>query len=154
MTDDEKEELERTTALGLFNVADSYWHAGKCLLKADLRSTHRNSPVSFLYYHAIELYLKAFLRHHGHSPKELRANKFGHRTVALEERATQLGLLFEDEDRDVLCLMANTDAVIRSRYIQTGYFRWPDPKALDRVCKSLRLSVGEKLEQDGVSVRL
>jgi hypothetical protein len=48
-----------------------------------------DSPVSFLFYHAIELYLKAFLRHHGHTPSEL-ASKFGHKTDRLSERAAAL----------------------------------------------------------------
>jgi HEPN domain-containing protein len=149
MTDDEKDELQRTTALGLFNVATSYWRAASCLRKEKLKTTHHNSPVSFLYYHAIELFLKAFLRHHGHTPKELRSKKFGHSTAALERRASQLGLFFEDEDKEILSQMASTDAVIRSRYIRTGYFEWPDPKGLDRTCKSLRQSVGEALKKDG-----
>ena len=84
---DENKEVERTNALGLFNVATSYWRAARCLQKEKLKTTHPGSPVSFLYYHAIELFLKAFLRHHGHTPKELRGRKFGHSTAALEKRA-------------------------------------------------------------------
>lgn len=153
MTDENKEELERTTALGLFNVATSYWRAARHLEKEKLKTTHPHSPVSFLYYHAIELFLKAFLRHHGHTPKELRSRKFGHSTAALERRASELGLFFEDEDKEILSLMAKADAVIRSRYIEIGYFRWPHPDALDRTCKSLRQSVGEALKKDGIKVR-
>jgi len=110
--------------------------------------------VSFLFYHAIELYLKAYLRHHGHTAKELRGKKFGHRTGALVKRAAQLGLQFDDEDKEVLSLMATTDAIIRSRYIQTGYFRWPSPEALERVAKSLHQLMGEVLIKAGVPVRL
>jgi hypothetical protein len=36
-----------------------------------LRATHPESPAMFLYYHAIELYLKSFLRFHGVSAKRL-----------------------------------------------------------------------------------
>jgi hypothetical protein len=98
----------------------AFWLKGE---RAELKTTHHNSPISFLYYYAIELYLKAFLRLHGHSAKELRGKKFGHNTCCLSERAVALGLRFDDEDLQVLSLMACTDAVIRSRYIQTGYFR-------------------------------
>ncbi len=94
------------------------------------------------------------LRHYHHTPKELRSRKFGHRTCCLAERAGELGLHFDDEDREVLSLMATTDAIIRSRYIQTGYFRWPAPEALDRTCASLRQSVGVALKKDAVPVRL
>lgn len=151
---DETEELSRTTALGLFNVADSYWRAARYLLAGKLKTTHPISPVSFLFYHAIELYLKAFLRHHGCKPEELRSKKFGHKTCHLSERASHLGLYFNDGDKEVLSMMATTDAVIRSRYIQTGYYQWPSPGALDRTCKSLRQSIGEALRKDGVVVRL
>ena len=147
-------EIARTTALGFFNVADLYSRAAAHLLGVNLKTTHPNSPVTFLFYHAIELYLKAFLRHHGHTPKELRSKRFGHKTCCLSERAAELNLYFDHEDREVLSLMATTDAVIRSRYIQTGYFRWPTPEALNRTCAGLRQSVGAALLRDGVQVRL
>jgi hypothetical protein len=144
---------KRSTPLGLFNVAESYWMAAVALETAKLKSTHSGSPISFLYYHAIELYLKSFLRMHGHSIKELRGKNFGHRTCCLRERAAVLGLNFDDEDLEVLSLMATTDAVIRSRYIQTGYFRWPALKALDRTCKSLRQTICQAFKKNGILVR-
>jgi hypothetical protein len=140
--------------LGFFNVAESYWNAAVALEKAKLKSTHPGSPISFLYYHAIELYLKAFLRLRGHSAKELRGKKFGHRTCCLSERAKALGLHFDDEDLQVFSLMACTDAVIRSRYIETGFFRWPAPEALDRTCKSLRQSIGQELKKASIPARV
>lgn len=147
-------EHDRTSPLAFFNLAESYWTAAVALESAQLRATHRNSPISFLYYHAIELYLKAFLRAHGHSAKELRGKKFGHRTCCLSERAAGFGLHFDDEDLQVFSLMACTDAVIRSRYIETGYFCWPAPEALDRTCKSLRQSIGQALKKAGLPVRI
>jgi len=144
----------RSSPLLFFNVAETYWRAAVALEKAKLKTTHPSSPISFLYYHAIELYLKAFLRVHGHTAKELSGRKFGHRTCCLSERASQLGIRFDDEDLQVFSLMANTDAVIRSRYVETGYFRWPAPAALDRTCKSLRQLVGEELKKANLPVRL
>jgi len=148
------DEEERSTAVGFFNVAESYWRAARALEQAKLKTTHPHSPLRFLYYHAIELYLKSFLRMHGHTPKELRGNKFGHRTCCLTERAAELGLFFMDEDKEIFSMMATTDTVIRSRYIETGYFRWPTVEALDRTCKSLRESVGDALKKTGAPVRL
>lgn len=150
----EDDDDERSPPLAFFNVAESYWSAAVALEKAMLKSTHPGSPISFLYYHAIELYLKSFLRMHGHSSKELRSKKYGHRTCCLFERAAALGLGADDEDLEVLSLMATTDAIIRSRYIQTGYFRWPSPEALDRTCKSLRQAVGQAFKKKGIPVRL
>lgn len=147
------DEAERVTPIGLFNFAETYWTAAKALKRSKARSTHRESPIRFLYYHSIELYLKAFLRLHGHTPQQLRSKKFGHSTRDLTERAEKLGLEFDDEDRDVFGLMSDTDAIIRSRYLQTGYFEWPTLEALNRVCKSLRVSVGDALRKKGIHVR-
>src|SRR5262249_35161441 len=57
--------------LGFFNFARSYWKAASALQKLKLKTTHPESSVAYLYYHAIELYLKAFLRMHGHTVDEL-----------------------------------------------------------------------------------
>jgi hypothetical protein len=60
MTDD-----DRTTPLGLFNYARSYWQSAVLLHDARARVTHPDAPVTLLLAHAIELYLKAFLRLRG-----------------------------------------------------------------------------------------
>ena len=56
---------DRTTPLGLFNYARSYWQSGVLLHDARAKVTHPNAPVTLLLAHAIELYLKAFLRLRG-----------------------------------------------------------------------------------------
>jgi hypothetical protein len=137
----------------LFNAAETYWRSAGALYAAKVKATHRLSPVLFLYYHAIELYLKAFLRGHGHSAAELRS-KFGHRIGWLSDRAAQLGLRYMDEDKEVFSLMSTTDAIIRSRYIRTGFVRWPSPEMLDGTCRNLRESVCEALARKGTPVRL
>jgi hypothetical protein len=111
-------------------------------------------PVLFLYYHAIELYLKAFLRGNGHSAKELSTRKYGHDIKNLSGRAAELGLWYMDEDKEVFSMIIATDAVIRSRYIRTGYFSWPSPEMLFRTCVSLRESVSKDLSAKGKPIRL
>jgi hypothetical protein len=69
------------------------------------------------------------------------------------KRAAQLGLQFDDEDKEVFSLMATTDAIIRSRYIRTGYFQWPAPEALARTGKNIHQTVSAILRRDGVLVR-
>jgi hypothetical protein len=150
----ETEDDLRTPARAFFHLAETYWQAALALERADVKSTHPGSPISFLYYHAIELYLKAFLRLHGHSAKELGSRKFGHNTCCLAERAKELGLAFDEEVAIVFSMMATTDAVIRSRYIQVGFHRWPAAESLDRTCKSLRASIGDTFIKSGVHVRL
>jgi hypothetical protein len=62
---------DRTNEVGFFNTAETYWKSAQALYNAKVKATHPLSPVLFLYYHAIELYFKAFLRGHGFelSPK-------------------------------------------------------------------------------------
>ena len=151
---DDNDEDERNTPIGVFNYAELYWQAACVLKQAKAKSTHPDAPVSFLYYHAIELYLKSFLRMHGHTAKELRGKQFGHRICCLKERSEQIGLAFMDEDAEIFSLLATTDAIIRSRYIQTGSFYLPTSEGLDRVCISLRESIGSAMKRNGIPVRL
>jgi len=51
---------DRSTPLGLFNYARSYWQSGVLLHHARAKTTHPDAPVTLLLAHAIELYLKAF----------------------------------------------------------------------------------------------
>lgn len=146
------EEL-RVTPIGLFNYAESYRTAARALRRSKTPAFHKDSPIRFLYYHTIELYFKAHLRLHGVHPYDLRT-KFGHSVESLRKRSGELGLVFEEEDLEVIGLMSETDVVIRSRYISTGYFRWPDIAALDRTCDSLRLSVWNDFKTHQVLVRL
>ena len=149
MTDEDS----RTTAIGLFNYAASYWRSAEALEKAKVRVTHPDGPICFLYYHAIELYLKAYLRAQGHSVKELR-RQFGHNVVKMRDEAMCHQLHFEYEDQVVLTYMGETDAVIESRFLQTGFFQRPANEALNRTCRSLHRSVGEALKAMGIHVRL
>jgi hypothetical protein len=119
-----------------------------------VQATHAMYPILFLYYHAIELYLKAFLRGNGHSAKELSGRKYGHDIKNLSDRAAELGLFYMDEDREVFSLIVSTDAVIRSRYIKTGFFTWPSPDMLFRSCISLREGVSKNLIAKGKPIRL
>ena len=150
----EDKDNSRTTPFGLFNYADSFWRAAWPLQRAskNLATTHRDAPVSFLYYHAIELYLKSFLRHHGISVAELRGKKFGHDVSRLSKCAEILGLFLMDEDKEVFALM-DPWTVLRARFIRTGPFTVASPQALDRTCKSLRDSIAKVLKTGGLTVR-
>jgi hypothetical protein len=56
---------DRSTPLGLFNYARSYWQSAVLLHHARAKVTHPDAPVTLLLAHAIELYLKVFLRLRG-----------------------------------------------------------------------------------------
>ena len=68
---------DRTTPLGRFNYARSYWQSAVLLHHARAKVTHPDAPVTLLLAHAIELYLKAFLRLRGVGIEEVRTT-FGH----------------------------------------------------------------------------
>ena len=145
----------RTTPVGLFNFAETYWLSAKALKAAEVKGvTHRAYPVYFLYYHAIELYLKAYLRLHGHGVVELSSKKFGHDAGALSKRARELGLPVKPKERTLFAFMGETHAVIRSRYLASGAYRLPPFSALERTCKSLREPIGWAIfDSTGVKLR-
>jgi hypothetical protein len=148
-----EEEDERTSAVGLYHYAMSYHEAARALSNVGLKSPHGQAPIYYLYYHALELFLKAFIRSQGTGVKELRS-KIGHNAAALFRRSTELGLTMDDEDAEILRMMAETDIVSRSRYIRTGYFSMPTLAALERTAASLRRLVRAPIaERTGVRLR-
>jgi hypothetical protein len=143
---------ERTNSMGLFNTAEAYrLSAIKLRAGKKVKSGHADTPIRMLYYHALELYLKALLRQK-HSVKTLK-EKFGHNIPKLTKEAEALGLPLMDEDRTVFTIISETDAVNEARYIKTGPKTFPTFEALDRTCNSIRKSVGNILRKKGVMVR-
>jgi hypothetical protein len=147
------EEEARVTPMGIFHYALSYRKAAATLKDVLLKTPHNDSPVRFLYYHAIELYLKALLRMHGHTVRDLSQN-FGHRTAKLIRRAVELGLVLTEQDKVLLDWIGKTDEVIRSRYFKQGFRRLPEREELERLCANLHSNVGEALRKGGVPVRI
>ena len=147
-TDDD----ERTNSLGLFNTAEAYRLSARALQAAKVRHGNADKPLRFLYYHALELYLKALLREK-HSMATVR-NKFGHQIKLLVREAETLGLVVGEIDRYVLHLIEHTDAMIDSRYIRTGTKLVAALEALDGTCKRIRDGVGTILRNNDVPVRL
>jgi hypothetical protein len=78
----------RTTAMGLYNTACSYHLAARELEKIALRGTHPSMPVQLLYFHAIELFLKSFLRL-SHSVAQLSSRDLGHKLPILAKVAME-----------------------------------------------------------------
>ena len=127
---------ERTTALGLFNYARSYWQSGVLLHHAKAKVSHPDAPVTLLLAHAIELYLKAFLRLRGLGVREVKSS-FGHDFQKLVDEASARGLSLIDEDLEIATLLTEQESIRRSRYIETGYFKQPALAALSRTCRRL-----------------
>ena len=144
-TDDD----ERTNSIGLFNTAEAYRLSTMEL--PQIKHGHAEMPRRFLYYHA-QLCLKALLRQK-HDIETVR-NNFGHKIKLLVREAETLGLIVDENDRNVLAFIVDTDAIIDSRYIKTGTKRLASLEALCRTCKSIRDGVGTILRKNDVPVRL
>jgi HEPN domain-containing protein len=102
--------------------------------------------------HAIELYLKAFLRLRGLGIDEVR-NSFGHDFKKLVNEAASRGLDLMDEDMDIAAILTEKEAIRRSRYIETGYYQRPGLAALSRTCQNLDQSVSAALRDAGMSIQ-
>jgi hypothetical protein len=131
---------ERTGALGLFNTAQSYWRSAEYLNAANLKVTHPRAPVTFLFYHAIELYLKAFLRDKGLTLAELK--RLSHRIATLAQVASEKGLSLSPEPLGILSHIAESDMPNEARYIVTGFKDYASNEALSQVSTHLDEVVG------------
>jgi HEPN domain-containing protein len=142
---------DRTTPLGLFNYARSYWQSGVLLHEARAKVTHPDAPVTLLLAHAIELYLKAFLRLRGVGIEEVK-NSFGHDFKKLAEEASSRGLSLGEEEIDIAAILTEKESIRRSRYIETGYYQRPGLAALSRTCRGLDQSVSATLRDAGMNL--
>ena len=141
--------VERTTPEGIFNYADSYLKAASALRKSDTRATHPDAPIRFLCFHAIELFLKSFLLSKGYKVQDLKSHKFGHKISCLANSAVELGVRFTDNDHQIFSWMSETDVIMESRYIVTGYRREPDYETIEKTCNSVREIIARSLQADG-----
>jgi hypothetical protein len=75
--------------MGLFNMAEAYRLSPMALETTKVKIEYADSPIRFLYYHALGLYLKALLRQK-HNVEMIIT--FGHKFERLVTDAEQLGL--------------------------------------------------------------
>jgi hypothetical protein len=142
---------ERTSALGLFNTARSYWRSAEHLNSANLKVTHPQAPITFLFCHAIELYLKAYLRGAEKSVAELK--QIGHRVASLAKAAVNTDLKIGPEQSEVLSHIDDDAVAMEARYIVTGFKNLPTNEALSGVASCLNQSVCAALAKKGFAVR-
>jgi hypothetical protein len=142
---------DRTPPLGLFNFARSYWRSAEQLRVSKLDVTHPSAPILFLFYHAIELYLKALLRSAGYDLAQLK--DISHKITKAARAAQKNGLQLTAADFEILTVIDSNDNVIRSRYITTGAHTRPEHEELSDFCQYLDRSVEERLTKDGHPVR-
>ena len=133
--------------------AQSYWLSARALVTAKVKHGDADAPIRFLYYHAIELYLKAILRHH-FTVAQLSSSRFGHKTDKLCYEALKHGLVVGEHDVELFGMIDDADTVIRARYNRFGPARWPETKALNSACENLNKDVGTALQKADYSVRV
>ncbi len=145
--------MERTpTAIGTFNFAVSYWQAGSALRTLEWANgvSHPRGPIEFLYWHAIELFLKAFFLACGMGEKELRG--YGHNLKKLVKDAKKHGLALESDDSEVLSLMRTAGDMIDLRYIKVGWKMAPELEALETTSNNIYRLVGLALRDKGICI--
>ena len=140
--------------IGTFNYAHSFLGAAKALdrLKWEDRETHSESPTEFLYWHSIELFLKAYLLVDGMELKTLRSRNYGHNLTALTEEAKKRGLQLTSKDEELISFMPSTEDMIDLRYLKVGVRTVPKLFEVEATCASLYSLVGAELKARGIGI--
>lgn len=130
------------TPVGLFNFAHTYAASAAALSTVEVKATHWNAPIYFLYFHAVELYLKAFLRAHGETPDDLK-RQYGHNTRKLADKAKEYRLDLTLKYEEAIMLMDSnvTDNVMSSRYLRVGNHKRLPLSVFDDLCRWLHIQV-------------
>jgi HEPN domain-containing protein len=143
-------EEERTNALGLFNSAECYREAADILASEYAKALSFDHPIRYHFYHAIELYLKAFLR--TDLPLD-KVESYGHGFRRLRGACTTRGLPLEQHEREVLTIIDTDKRYIRARYLVTGFSQEVAIKDLSWAAAAIAQKVGVQLQQRGLPIR-
>ena len=139
--------ISETTSLGLFNYANSYRVAAAFLsatadnIHPQELSSHPEAPIRFLYIHAIELYLKSYVRSH---KNENQVKEFGHNLKKLLKECKALEL--PQQCREDIIFLNSERKNLSYRYIETGFKRELTRDAMHSICIELHNKVGLRLE--------
>ncbi len=136
--------------IGYFNVADSYFVAGKRLATTNFKTSHRDSPTRLIFHFTLELYLKSFLILKGEDERSIQ----GHILVKLRKKAKKHGLSYSEETRVLLINFDLFNTVITSRYFRTRYIDGGEP-SFDEIiscCHELRAEVAKHFRTSGAVI--
>jgi len=126
-----KPSIDRHPSIGFYNYALSYHVAADLICDQGLKATHPEAPAMFLYYHAIELYLKSFLRFHGVSAKRLQS--IGHDYKRLLSRASKHGLVLGELENEVLSMLDGIFGADRATWRSGSFDVLASVRSLQRV---------------------
>ena len=118
--------------------------------KAPIQTAESGLPVRHLYSHAIELYLKSYLRGAGVVRRDLGRKKFGHKLAVLYAAAKKVhGLFIESAElahfEMVIDRLKNGHEDYEFRYFE-GSISTVDPGWIQAATRSLSSSVGKDIE--------
>ncbi len=112
---------------------------------------HPDAPVDFLYVHAIELFLKSYLRLNK-TVQELK--DIGHKLRDLQEVCADLFPEGNTKLNEIMTLISENRINANSRYIYTGtYNNSPTHASLQELCNFLYDTIKPKMIEAGFSVR-
>ncbi len=142
------------TPIGTFNYAHSFWGAACALYSKEWETseTHPSSPMEFLYWHAIELFLKAYLRADGVPEDQLKGGKFGHKVLTLAQESVRRGLPLSTHAMEVISYMPSHDDMIELRYLKVGSKTVPDHEEVDTACCTVYCLVADELDRRGIGI--
>ena len=142
---------ERTDAVALHNKARSYLRSARYLNAASPGVSCSHAGVTFLFCHAIELFLLSYLRAHGGEGAEL--DNLNRRVAATTSRAVGAGLKLHPDVVATLSQIAETLTAIEVRYIVTGVKQIPNIGPLSNAAQKLDAAVSKALVDLGLPHR-
>ncbi|MCW5710548.1 hypothetical protein [Shinella sp.] len=147
------------TPFGIFTLAQSFEDAGHLVVENATRQ-FSDHPQRLLFLHAIETYLRAYLRLHGAEPDELRG--YMHDVGRMLATAKTKGLLLEQKAADYVMASGEAGDYVRVRYDYDlrGLSReWPDtptrPQPLSKLVAAtdaVRAAVRDAMRGAGIEV--
>ena len=141
------------TPLAWFNLAHAYLHDAAVLKAAPKPSGgFYEEPVRFLYFHSIELFLKAYLRLQGIAESELGRQPYSHSLTNLADAAERRGQVIGKRVRLVCDAARDFDKPTEALHQDRTQVPVPAHK-LHEAARDLQSSVEEALRADGISVR-
>jgi hypothetical protein len=141
--------IDRYPPIGVFDFSVSYRAAAGPSAKQAFQATRFRDPISFLYCHAIELYLKAFLCLQKVSMSKLRG--IGYDFITLLVRSRHKGLVIESKTNEIVELLTESSARGSARYLEVGAV--PGIEERGRGCQRFHKAVGEALAAAELPVR-
>lgn len=140
--------IDRSPPIGLFLSGESFYQTGHLAYVACDAKTLKlrfNMPVYYLFSHALELVMKAFLRAKGKTANELRGHKIRHSLLGLWEECLKIQPDFEQLTQQVVGPVIHMlDPFVINfefRYLQVGYKTLPTLTATNEAVLALITAV-------------